>query len=182
MNEIASKGQLRLSYLRWALFTVPAIVFLGFFSGRVSNSGYGNKWFAELVKPDMMPQAWVFPVAWTAFYILMGLAIAVVFHARGARLRGVAILFFLAQLACNLAWSPVFFAMHKVTFALYLLIAIFVLTFITTVLFLQIRKSAALLMLPYLVWLGFAGLLNYEIKRLNPKAENLVAPALRTQI
>jgi tryptophan-rich sensory protein len=69
-----------------------------------------------------------------------------------------------------------------VTFALYLLIAIFVLTFITAVLFLQIRKSAALLMLPYLVWLGFAGLLNYEIKRLNPKAENLVAPALRTQI
>ncbi|WP_070154230.1 TspO/MBR family protein [Sphingobium phenoxybenzoativorans] len=182
MNEIASKGQLRLSYLRWALFTVPAVVFLGFLSARVSNSGYGNRWFVQLVKPDFMPQPWVFPVAWTAFYILMGLALAVILHARGARLRGLAILFFLLQLVANLAWSPLFFAMHKVTPALYLIGGIFILALITTILFLQIRRAAALLMLPYLIWLGFAAALNYEIKRLNPEAESLVTPALRTQI
>ena len=44
MNGIASRGQLRLSYLRWALVTVPAIVFLGFLSGQLANSGYGNRW------------------------------------------------------------------------------------------------------------------------------------------
>jgi tryptophan-rich sensory protein len=182
MNEIASKGQLRLSYLRWALFTVPAIVFLGFFSGRLSNSGFGNRWFAALEHPSFMPPGWVFPFAWAIFYILMGLAIAVILHARGARLRGVAIVFFIAQLVCNLAWSPVFFGQHKVEVALYLIFAIFVLTFITCILFLLIRKSAALLMLPYLLWLGFAGSLNYEILRLNPNAGEPVQPTLRTHI
>ena len=85
MNEIASPGQLRLAYLRWALVTVPAIVFLGFLSGKLANSGYGNRWFDALVKPDFMPPGWAFGVAWTILYILMGLALAIVIHARGAR-------------------------------------------------------------------------------------------------
>jgi tryptophan-rich sensory protein len=182
MNEIASKGQLRLSYLRWALFTVPAIVFLGFLSGRLAGSGYGSRWFAELVKPEFMPPAIAFPVAWTILYVLMGLAVAVILHARGARLRGIAIIFFLLQLLGNLAWSPLFFGAHKVTAALYLLVGIGVLTLVTIILFWRVRKVAALLMLPYIAWLGFAGALNSEIKRLNPKAEGLVVPALRTQI
>ena len=74
-----------MSYIRWALFTVPAIVFLGLLSGRVSNSGYDNQWFAALVKPTFMPPGWAFPVAWTILYILLGFALAVVIHARGAR-------------------------------------------------------------------------------------------------
>jgi tryptophan-rich sensory protein len=150
MNEIASKGQLRLSYLRWALVTVPAIVFLGFLSGRMSNSGFGNRWFAALKLPDIMPPAWVFPVAWTALYILMGLAISVILHARGAKLRWVAVAVFLVGLAGNLAWSPVFFGLHKVNAALYLLGAIFAVTLICVILFWQIRRWAAWLMLPYL--------------------------------
>lgn len=182
MNEIASKGQLRMSYLRWALFTVPAIVFLGFLSARLSGSGYKSRWFTELVKPDFMPPPIAFPVIWTILYVLMGLAVAVVLHARGARLRGIAILLFLLQLAGNLAWSPLFFGAHKVMLALYLLGGIVGLTLMTIILFWQVRKGAALLMLPYLVWLGVAGALNYQIMLLNPKAEGLVVPALRTQI
>lgn len=182
MNEIASKGQLRLSYLRWALVTVPAIVFLGFVSGRIANSGFENSWFASLKMPDFMPPPAVFPIAWTILYILMGLAISVILHARGAKLRGVAVAVFLVQLAGNLAWSPVFFAMHKVQAALILIAAIFVVTLICIILFWRIRQWAAWLMLPYLLWLGFATALTYEINRLNPDAEALVPPALRTQI
>ena len=182
MNEIASKGQLRLAYLRWALFTVPAIVFLGFLSGKVSNSGYGNPWFDALTKPAAMPPGWAFPVAWSILYILMGLAVAIVLDARGAKGRGVAVLLFVLQLAANLAWSPLFFAAHKVTVALYLIIAMLVLATITTLLFGRIRSIAAWLMLPYLLWLGFAASLNYEIGRLNSDAETLAAPTLRTQI
>ncbi|WP_375183836.1 tryptophan-rich sensory protein, partial [Marinobacter sp.] len=73
MNEIASQGQLRLAYLRWALVTVPAIVFLGFLSGRLANSGFGNRWFASLNLPVLMPPGWAFAVAWTILYILMAL-------------------------------------------------------------------------------------------------------------
>ena len=63
MNEIASPGQLRLAYLRWALVTVPVIVLLGFLSGQLANSGFGNRWFDALEKPALMPPGWAFGVA-----------------------------------------------------------------------------------------------------------------------
>ena len=182
MNEIASPGQLRLAYLRWSLLTVPAIVLLGFLSGRLANSGYGNRWFDALEKPALMPPGWLFGVAWTILYILMGLALAIVLHARGAKGRGPAIVLFLIQLLMNLAWSPLFFRAHQVGSALMLILALIVVVAITIWLFGRIRRVAGLLLLPYLAWLAFASFLNYEIGRLNPDAETLVAPALSTQI
>lgn len=182
MNEIASRGQLRLAYLRWALVTVPAIVFLGFLSGWLANSGYGNRWFDALEKPAFMPPGWAFGVAWTILYILMGLALAMVLHARGARARGLAIGLFLAQLVMNLAWSPLFFRAHQVSEALVLIVALFVIVAVVARLFWRIRPLAGALLLPYLAWLAFASVLNYEIDRLNPDADALAAPALKTQI
>ena len=182
MNEIASPGQLRLAYLRWSLLTVPAIVLLGFLSGRLANSGYGNRWFDALEKPALMPPGWLFGVAWTILYILMGLALAIVLHARGAKGRGPAIVLFLVQLLMNLAWSPLFFRAHQVGSALMLILALIVVVAITIWLFTRIRRVAGLLLLPYLAWLAFASFLNYELERLNPDAETLVAPALSTQI
>lgn len=182
MTEIASIGQLRMSYLRWALFTVPLILLLGMLSGRLANSGYGNRWFASLVKPDVTPPGWVFGTVWPLLYLMLGLAIAMILHARGARLRWLAISMFIVQIALNFIWSPLFFAAHQVTSALYLVALITVLTLITTLLFARIRRPAALLMLPYLLWLCFATWLTFEIDRLNPAAETLVAPAVSTQI
>jgi benzodiazapine receptor len=182
MNEIASQGQLRLAFLRWALVTVPAIEFLGMVSGFLSNSGYGNRWFAALVKPDLTPPGWVFATVWPTLYLLMGLALAIVIHARGARGRGLAIMLFIVQLVCNFAWSPLFFAAHEATLAFYLLLVILVLATVTAVLFGRIRALAAWLMVPYLVWLGFASGLAYDIDRMNPGAESLVPSAISTQI
>ncbi|AEG49066.1 TspO and MBR like protein [Sphingobium chlorophenolicum L-1] len=182
MNEIASPGQLRLAYARWALVTVPAIVFLGFLSGKLANSGYGNRWFDALAKPDLIPPGWVFGAAWTVLYILMALAFAIILHARGARGRGVAIVAFIAQLILNLLWSPLFFRAHQVDQALVLIVVLFALVAVTAALFWRVRLVAGLLLLPYLCWLAFATYLNYEIGRLNPDAESLGKPALQTQI
>ncbi|SCW39110.1 TspO and MBR related proteins [Sphingobium faniae] len=182
MNQIASSGQLRLAYLRWALVTVPAVLFLGLLSGKLANSGYANRWFAALAKPDLIPPAWLFPVAWTLLYILMALALAMVLHARGASGRGIAIALFLVQFALNLIWSPLFFRAHQVGHALVLILVLSLLVAVTTALFWRIRRAAGLLLLPYLLWLAFASYLNYEVGRLNPDAETLVVPALRTQI
>ena len=182
MNEIASPGQLRLDYLRWALVTVPAILFLGFLSGRIANSGYGNRWFDALEKPAFMPPGWAFGAAWTILYILMGLALAMIIHARGSRGRGIAILLFLAQLVMNLLWSPLFFRAHQVDNAFILILLLIATAAETALLFWRIRPAAGLLLLPYLAWLAFASVLNYEIGRLNPQAETLVAPALKAQI
>lgn len=182
MSEIASKGQLRMSFMRWALVTVPGIVFLGFLSGQMANSGYNNAWFVALKRPDIVPPGWVFGAVWTTLYILMGLSVAMILYARGAEGRGKALALFGLQLALNLAWSPVFFALHEVSMALVLIVLILALTIATTFAFAPIRKAAAWLLLPYMVWLSFATILNYQIDRLNPDAETLVPNAANTQI
>jgi benzodiazapine receptor len=172
--EIASRSQLRLAFLRWAVVTVPFILLLGFASGRIVPSGDANPWYQMLQKPAETPPGWVFPVVWGVMYVLMGLALAMIINARGSTLRGPALALFSVQMAANLVWTPLFFGFHQVFWALVLLGVIFVLAFATTLLFWRIRKGAALLMLPYLGWLCFAGYLNYQIDRLNPNAETLV--------
>ncbi len=163
-----------MSLLRYALVTVPLVLLLGTLSGRMANSGFGNPWFAALVKPEAMPPGWMFGLAWTILYILLGLALAMVLHARGARGRGAALGFFIAQLLLNYAWSPVFFAFHQVRLALVVILAMLVLAGIAAYLFGRIRRAAGLLMLPYLAWLCFAAFLNYQVMALNPQAETLV--------
>ena len=182
MSEIASKGQLRMSLLRWAMVAVPSIEFLGLLSGLAFGSGADNSWYAVLAKPDFTPPGWVFGAVWPVLYLLVGLAFAVVLNARGAPARGLAITLFLVQLACNLLWSPLFFGAHEVTLAAYLAIVILMLAILTAVYFARVRTIAALLMLPYVAWLAFAAILSYEVHGLNPDAERLVAPAAHTQI
>jgi tryptophan-rich sensory protein len=182
MGGIASPGQLRTAYLRWALVTVPAIVLLGTISGLASNSGPSNLWYAALAKPAIMPPGWAFGTVWTILYIMMGLALALVLNARGARGRGAAITMFMLQLAFNLAWSPLFFAFHQVVPAFALIVAIFVLAAITTAFFWRIRAGAGALLLPYLAWLVLASILNWQICTLNPNADSLVPQGGDTQI
>ena len=182
MSQIASREQLRGAFLRRALVTVPIVVALGFLSGRLANSGYDNQWFAMLAKPDAMPPGWAFGAAWTILYVLQGVALAMILNARGNQLRGLAIALFVAQLALNLGWSPLFFGLHLVGAALWLIGAIFVAALATTLLFARIRPVAAWLMVPYLAWLCFAAALNNDIRRLNPDAEQLVPGFASTQI
>ena len=182
MSQLASASQLRMSLLRWALFVIPAIMLLGSLSGLLSNSGDENRWYAELVKPEIQPPSWAFGVVWPTLYFLMGLAFAMVLHARGAHYRGVAIILFLVQFAINLSWSPIFFGQHKVSTAFIIILVMIVAAVATTIVFGRVRKAAAWLMVPYLVWISFAAILNFQIDRLNPDAESLYVPAASTQI
>lgn len=171
MTVLASRAQLRASFLRWALFFVPVVVLLGFLSGVVAGSTADNPWFANLVKPALYPPPATFGIVWTILYIIMGLAAALVASAWGARERGVALGLFGLQLVLNLAWSPVFFAMHQIQWALYLLIALELVVWAMVYMFWRVRRLAGLLLLPYVVWLAFATLLNWQILDLNPHAD-----------
>jgi len=182
MGQLASAGQLRMVLLRRALITVPLVVLLGSASGLVSGSGDDLPWFAALAKPWFMPPGWVFPVGWTIFYTLQGLAMALVWQARGTPGRGSARAMFVVQLALNLAWAPLFFGAHQVHAALWLIAGLFVAALATTILFGRIRRLAALLMLPYLAWLLFAFALNCRIDVMNPDADALAPAAPSTQI
>ncbi|MBU6269273.1 MAG: tryptophan-rich sensory protein [Sphingomonadales bacterium] len=171
MTELASPQQLRAAFLRWSLVTVPAVLALGFLSGFVAGSAADNPWFQALAKPGTYPPPATFGVVWTVLYVLMGLALAMLITAQGARGRGLAIAAFVVQLLVNLAWSPLFFGMYRISAALYLLLALDVLVMLTVVLSARVRPRAAWLLAPYLAWVLFATLLNWQILQLNPDAD-----------
>lgn len=171
MTELASAGQLRASFLRWALVFVPGVLMLGYLSMVISGSGADSAWFRGLVKPDLYPPARTFRIVWTILYILMGMALVLVATARGAPGRRAAIAAFGVQLAFNLAWAPVFFGMHRIQAALFLLLAIDAAVLATVILFHRVRPVAAALLLPYLAWILFATILNWQVLNANLYAD-----------
>lgn len=171
MTELASRDQLRGSLLRWALVLVPGVLLLGILSGQLAGSGSGNPWFASLAKPPLYPPSAVFGIVWSVLYVLMGLALAMVAAARGARWRAAALTVFAVQLLLNLAWSPVFFGAHQILAALVLIVVLDLAVISTIVLFRLVRPLAALLLVPYLAWVLFATLLTWQFHLANPDAD-----------
>ncbi|WP_066547611.1 MULTISPECIES: TspO/MBR family protein [unclassified Sphingomonas] len=182
MSEIASKGQLRMSFLRWAMVTVPLVLLLGLIAGRLVPAGSESTWYAALAKPAGTPPDYAFPIAWTTIYVCSGLALAMILHARGARGRGAAIALFVVQMIANMAWTTVFFGFHQIFGALVLLIVILLLVIATALAFGRIRSAAAWLLLPYMVWVSYAAVIQFQIWQLNPDGGALVPAAPATQI
>ena len=129
-----------------------------------------------------MPPGWVFGAAWTILYVLLGLSLAMVLHARGAEKRGRALALFAVQLALNFAWPPVFFLYHQIGPALSILAAMLVGCFALILVVWRVRPLAGLLLYPYLAWLMFAGLLNFQIMNLNPDAAAVAPEGAHTDI
>lgn len=169
MTGLASRGQLRASFIRWALFTVPLVLLLGFLSGQVGGDA-GSAWFQSLEKPAIFPPPMWFGIVWPILYVMMGIALALVCAAWGARGRTAAIVVFALQLGVNLAWSPVFFGLHDIRAALIVIAVLDLLVLVTIALFWRVRRAAAAFLLPYLAWIAFATLLNWAFLQANPGA------------
>ena len=166
MNVLASKAQLRASFLRWALFLVPLVMLIGFTAGQLGSPL--TPWFAGLVKPAIFPPPVVFGIVWTALFVLIGLSLALVASAWGAAGRGLALAAFAVQFMVSQSWSAVFFGMQDMWSGLYIIIAAAVLMVPALVLVWRVRRAAGLLLLPYFGWLCFAGVLNYAFIQENP--------------
>lgn len=164
-----------MSFLRYALFTVPAAALLGTLSLRLAGAGGANLWFAALARPAWVPPASALGAGWAILYVLLGLALAMLLHARGAHWRRAALALFLAQLGLGYAWPPLFFAFHEAAAALVVTLAMIGLAAAAAALAWWIRPAASLLLLPYLAWLCFTAALTLEIVRLNPDAAALVS-------
>lgn len=121
--------------------------------------------FQLLDKPALAPPGWLFPVVWTFLYILMGIASYLVLTS--GKPNGTALTVYGIQLAFNFFWSIIFFNLGMYLFAFIWLVILWLLIFKTAVLFYQISKPAGYLMLPYLLWVAFAGYLNFSIYLLN---------------
>ncbi|MDB5379530.1 MAG: tspO/MBR family protein [Rubritepida sp.] len=121
-------------------------------------------WYDELRKPSWNPPKWIFGPAWTVLYIMMGVAAWLVWRETGF---GTAIAVFGLQLVLNLLWTALFFGMKRPDLALYELVLLWLTILACILLFAPVSGWAALLLLPYLAWTGFAGFLNLSILRLN---------------
>ena len=130
-------------------------------SGAVFGPG---EWYARLRKPSWNPPNWLFAPAWTVLYVLMAVAAWLVWVRVGF---GPAIWLWVAQLLLNGAWSWLFFGRRRPDLAFYELVAMWLAIVATTIAFGAVRTDAALLMLPYIAWVSFAGVLNLTLWRLN---------------
>ncbi|MFL0356181.1 TspO/MBR family protein [Erythrobacter sp. GH1-10] len=166
MNFLASKAQLRASFLRWSLFLVPLVVLLGFLAGQLG--GPDTAWFQNLTKPSIFPPPAAFGIVWGILYVMVGFSVALVASAWGASGRGLAIVLFALHFIGNLAWTPVFFGMQDMMSGLYVLGYVVVSLLVVIWAFWRVRKWAALLLLPYLAWVCFAAVLNYQFIVENP--------------
>ena len=121
----------------------------------------GMQTFNTLNKPKLSPPGRLFPVVWTILYILMGIASYLV--AASKKPNGGALIAYGIQLVFNFFWSIIFFGAQRYLFAFIWLVALWVLILITIVKFNKVSPTAAYLMIPYLIWVTFAGYLNLQI-------------------
>lgn len=158
---------MKLGLLLKIIICIAICLGLGFFSGYYSGSAVTD-WYTSLNKPFFQPPPWVFGPAWSVLYTLIGIALALVWHASGnEEQRGKAIRLFAFQLLLNLIWSPVFFKFQNPPVALGIIILMIFMILMTLNAFNKIDRRASLLMLPYLCWVCFATLLNGAIVYLN---------------
>lgn len=124
--------------------------------------------FSALNKPPLSPPGWLFPVVWTILYLAMGFASYLVATANAPTYKkNSALLAYAAQLIFNFFWPIIFFAWEAYLVAFIWLVVLWVLILITILRFYAVSKPAAYLMVPYLLWVTFAGYLNLAIYLLN---------------
>lgn len=130
-------------------------------------SAGGMRDFAAVRQPRLAPPAWLFPVVWTLLYLLMGLAAYLVLTGGNCRQRREAMVVYGAQLAVNFFWSVLFFTFKAYLLAFVWLVLLWGLIVLTVWRFAAVRPLAGWLLVPYLLWVTFAGYLNFGVFLLN---------------
>lgn len=138
-------------------FLIPLLV--GGISSALSSEGMAM--YGTMAKPPLSPPAWVFPVAWTILYLMMGLASCMILTSdAGGRGKTVALTLYAVQLAMNFMWSIFFFKWDMYLVAFIWLMVLWLVVIACAFRFFGIRRIAAYLMVPYIIWLTFAAYLN----------------------
>ncbi len=134
-----------------SLFTTPAI----------------PTWYQTLNKPVFTPPSWVFSPIWISLFVLMGISLYFVWRRTDHPPFKIAFVFFFAQLILNILWSIVFFGLKSPLLGLVDIVALWIAILFTIFHFFKVSKFSGVLLLPYLVWVSFATLLNFSLWILN---------------
>jgi tryptophan-rich sensory protein len=126
-----------------------------------------QSWYLTLNKPSWNPPSWLFGPVWTTLYVLMGIACFLIWKSEHPRKKQVLTLYFL-QLFLNFLWSPAFFGVQNPMLGMLVIVPLWAAILACILLFRKINGWAAVLMIPYLLWVSFATVLNATIWYLNP--------------
>jgi tryptophan-rich sensory protein len=145
-----------------------AIPLLAGFIGSIATSGSVSSWYQTINKPSFNPPDWVFGPVWTTLFILMGISLYIVWS-KGLKKKGVkkALGVFGVQLGLNILWSFLFFGLKSPLYALIEIVILWAAILYTIILFHKISKKAAYLLIPYILWVSFAFVLNLAIFLVN---------------
>jgi benzodiazapine receptor len=124
-------------------------------------------WYASLAKPAWNPPGWLFGPVWTLLYAMMAVAAWLVWREGGWKAQRRALGLYLVQWALNALWTPLFFGLQRPGLALVEIITLDAAVLVTLVAFWRVRRTAGLLLVPYMLWVAFATVLNITIWRLN---------------
>jgi benzodiazapine receptor len=138
------------------------------FLGSLATTPSIATWYKTITKPSFNPPNAIFGPVWITLYLMMGVSLFLVWK-RGAAAAGVkaALVLFFVQLALNTLWSILFFGFHQPMWAFFEIIILWLFILLSLIAFWRITLPAGLLMVPYLLWVSFASVLNFAIWRLN---------------
>ena len=152
------------------LLKLIGLIFICFLPGIVGGFFTANNlypWFSLLTKPSFNPPSWIFSPVWTTLYTLMGISLFLILKADSSENKTRGTVFFTIQLILNGAWSIVFFGLHQILSAFVVIVALLAFIILSMVEFYKISKPAAYILVPYLIWVSFASVLNFSLYILN---------------
>lgn len=161
-----ARGKIDRNNLLALAFFVLSAEFAGIL-GSVFTASAIDSWYVGLVKPSFNPPNWVFGPVWTVLYLLMGVAAYLVWRVKPSKFRLYSLRLYFFQLVLNFLWSLVFFGYKLPGVAFVEIVVLWWMILFTIYYFYKVRKLAAYLMFPYLVWVSFASVLNYYLWVLN---------------
>jgi benzodiazapine receptor len=150
-----------------SIVVLVALVLVCLAAGWFGSQFKPGTWYAGLHKPPWTPPNWLFAPVWTALYITMGVAAWLVYRKSGWKQAGPAFSVFALQLVLNAMWSLIFFGQHEPGWAFLEILVLWAAILATAVLFWRHRRSAGLLLMPYLAWVSYAASLNLSLWILN---------------
>ena len=154
---------LRNKYLTFILFFI--ITFSFSLIGGLATVTFKEPWYSTLIKPSFNPPDWVFGPVWSTLYLMMTISIWLYWHSKNKDMNTVYIYFI--HLVFNSSWSIVFFVYHNIVLALIVLVILISLIIILIIRFRRVKKMSSYLMVPYLLWICFALILNTSLLILN---------------
>lgn len=148
------------------VLSLVLIVGIGSLGGLFTYPEIGT-WYATLQKPSFQPPNWLFGPVWTLLYTLMAISFYLIWKQPPSELRRKAIAIFVIQFVLNFCWSIIFFNRHQVGWALVEIGVMWICILLTILRFSKLSSTAAWLLVPYILWVSFATLLNAAIWKLN---------------